>query len=73
MVNADAPFVSQMPSKRAKYSAKTPFFMHYSEICLIGSEGALYAGLINKGIKRKKLGLFKSCLGARDALLAGAL
>ena len=35
-------FVCQMPSKRAKYSPKTTFFMRYSEICLIG--GCLICG-----------------------------
>ena len=56
--------VCQMPSKRAKYSSKTLFFMRYSEICLVG---ALCAGLINK----EKVGTFQIMLSCKGCLISG--
>ena len=50
-------FVCQMPSKRAKYSPKTPFFMRYSEICLIG--GCLICGAYQQRNKERKVGTFQ--------------
>jgi len=46
-------FVFQLPSKRAKYSPKTPFFMRYSEICPVG--GCLVCGAYQQRNKEKKV------------------
>ena len=50
-------FVSQMLSKRAKYSAKTLFLMRYSEICLIGR--CLICGAYQQRNEERKVGTFQ--------------
>ena len=50
-------FACQMPSKRAKYPSKIPFFMRYSEICLI--DGCLICGAYQQRNKEKKIGTFQ--------------
>ena len=58
-----------MPSKRAKYSPKTPFFMRYSEICLIG--GCLICGAYQQRNKEKKVGTFQIMPWCEGCLISG--
>ena len=62
-------FSCWMPSKRAKYLPKIPFFMRYSEICLIG--GCLLCGVYQQRNKGKKVGTFQFMPRSEGCLISG--
>ena len=58
-----------MPSKRAKNHLKTPLFMRYSEICLIG--GCLICGAYQQKNKGPKVGTFQFLPWREGCLISG--
>ena len=62
-------FACQMPSKRAKYLPKIPFFMRYSESYLIG--GCLICGAYQQRNKERKVGTFQIMPWCEGCLISG--